>query len=834
MLVPLSWLKEYVDLALPPPELAHRLTMAGVEVGEVVPSGSWADCVVGEVLEVHPHPNADSLHLCRVNTGAGDGNGPAAAGESAAATATESTAAESGAAAGIREVVCGAPNVAAGQKICLAQVGARLYNARSGRPETLKAARIRGVVSEGMICSELELGLGSNHDGILVLPDDAPTGTPLDDYLGDTILDLEVTPNRLDCFSILGVAHEVAALTGQTVREPDIDYREDGPPINEQASVSLADPDLCHRYTASLIQGLKIGPSPQWLQDRLTKAGLRPISNVVDVTNYVMLEFNQPLHAFDLDKVKDHTIIVRRARSGETLETLDGVVRELNPEVLVIADARDPIGLGGVIGGANSEIGPETINVLLESATFNRYNNRRTAETFRLRTDATQRFEKGLRPELAPLALRRATQLMQQVAGGVIAQGIIDLYPEADRPPLTVTLTRQRLQQVLGMDLPLESVAAVFRSLGFQWQHQGDAALEVSIPYWRNDLTIEEDLIEEVVRIIGYDQVPTTMLSTPIPYRQPAPMTELRGRVKDSLAAAGWQETISYPLVSRADLARVNYPVDAMPPLQIANPMSAGQDCLRPTLRASLLATLAYNEGHNEGPFRLFEQGRVFLPRPEDLPIEREVAAGVMAGLRSESSWLGDNGPLDFFDAKGRLTAALTLLGLPAALVWEPAVDPALHPGRCAAIHCGGRQIGILGEIHPAVADAFDLKHRPALLFELYLEELLEPAAGAASSQRNFRALPRFPAARRDLALVVDAEVPAGKIHSLLTRHRLVARAELFDLYTGDNLPPGRKSLAYHLYFQSPERTLTAAEVNRALEGLLRNLERETGAVRRE
>ena len=820
MQVPLSWLKEYVDLALTPQELAHRLTMAGVEVGAVMESGGWADCVVGQVLEVRPHPNADSLRLCRVDAGAG--NAPPEAGATGAA-----------AMAATMEVVCGAPNVAAGQKICFARVGARLYNAHSGRKETLKAARIRGVVSEGMICSELELGLGDNHDGILVLPADAPLGMPLDDYLGDTILDLEVTPNRLDCFSILGVAYEVAALTGKTVREPQISYREDGSPITEQASISVADPDLCHRYTASLIQGLKIGPSPQWLQDRLTKAGLRPISNVVDVTNYVMLEFNQPLHAFDLDKVKDRTVIVRHARPGETLETLDGTERKLNPDTLVIADAQDPIGIGGIIGGANSEIGPDTTTVLLESATFNSYNNRRTAETFRLRTDATQRFEKGLRPELAPIALRRATQLIQQVAGGVIAQGIIDIYPDAANPKPPVPLTRKRLQQVLGMDLPLEKAAAVFQSLGFQWERQSDAALSVSIPYWRNDINIEEDLIEEVVRIIGYDKVPTTMLSTPIPYRQQAPMTELRGRVKEALAAVGLQETISYPLLNLADLAKVRYPVSETPPLKVANPMSADQEYLRPTLRASLLATLAYNEGYNEGPFRLFEQGRVFRPRPNDLPEERETAAGVISGLRSETSWLGDNGPLDFFDAKGMLSSALALLGLPAAVVWEPAADLAFHPGRCAALRCGQAQIGILGELHPAVLESFDLKHRPATLFELYLDDLLTLSTKAAQSTRNFRALTRYPAARRDLALVVAEEVPAGKIHSLLTRHRLVERAELFDLYTGENVPPGTKSLAFHLYFQSPERTLTAEEVNRVLQGLLRNLEKETGATPR-
>ena len=804
MQVPLSWLREYVDIDLPPHELAHRLTMAGVEVGEVTELGGWDNCCVGEVLTVRPHPNADSLQLCTVNPGDGSD----------------------------MEVVCGAPNVAAGQKICFARVGARLYNTHSERHETLKAARIRGVVSEGMICSELELGLGEAHEGIVVLPGDAPLGAPLDDYLGDAILDLEVTPNRLDCFSILGVAHEIGALTGKPVRVPDVSYSEEGPPIAGEASVSVADPDLCHRYTASLIQGIKIGPSPQWLQDRLTRAGLRPISNVVDVTNYVMLEFNQPLHAFDLDKVRDKTVIVRRAAPGETLETLDGTPRELNTEVLVIADSRDPIGLGGVIGGANSEIGPETTSVLLESATFNSYNNRRTADTFRLHTDASQRFEKGLRPELAPIALRRATQLIQEVAGGTIAQGIYDLYHDADKPSPTVPLTLRRLKQILGMDVSLEQVEAVFRSLEFATERTGESSLEVSVPYWRSDINIEEDLIEEVVRIIGYDNVPTTMLSTPIPYRQPAPMTELRSRVKEALAAVGLQETISYPLVNLEDLEKVNHQSGDNGPLRVANPMSSDSDYLRPTLLASLLNTLSYNEGHNEGPFRFFEQGRVFLPRPDQLPDEREVASGVVAGLRSEPSWLVDNGPLDFFDVKGMLTSALAFLGL--APDWEPLPSqdfPSLHPGRCARIMCDGKQVGVLGEIHPTVADNFDLKNRPTTLFELYLDNLL---ALPEKSGRNFRSLTRFPAANRDVALLVAADVPGGRVQEILARHRLVERVELFDVYEGENLEAGVKSLAFHVYFQSSDRTLTAEEVNRTLDGLLRTLQRDTGATLRD
>jgi phenylalanyl-tRNA synthetase beta chain len=719
MRVPLSWLRDYVDIDGPAQELAHRLTMAGVEVGEVIELGGWKECLVGQVLTVAPHPNADNLSLCRVSSGDGE-----------------------------MEVVCGAPNVAAGQKVCFARVGANLYNTHSGKQETLKAARIRGVVSEGMICSEVELGLGDGHEGIVVLPEDAPVGMELDQYLGDTILDLELTPNRLDCLSMLGVAHEVAAHTGQTVREPQLDYSEEGPPIAELASISVADPDLCGRYTVSIIQGISIGPSPQWLQDRLNRAGLRPINNVVDITNYVMLEFNQPLHAFDLDKVEEQTIIVRRARPGETLETLDGVTRQLNPEVLVIADANQPVGLGGVIGGANSEIDSGTRRVLLESATFNGYNNRQTADTLRLRTEATLRFEKGLRAELAPLGLRRATQLIHDLAGGKVAQGIVDIYADRDKPPLAVSLTLKRLRQILGMDLDLPRVEKVLQSLGFrterqgsggfQTEQEGSGTLNVQIPYWRNDINIEEDLVEEVVRIIGYDNVPTTMLSTPIPFHQPRPLTELKERVRDTLASAGMQETISYPLISLADLERINQLDQKHPPLGVANPLSVGQEYLRPTLRASLLATLAYNQGHSEGPFRFFETARVFIPTGNGLPEEREVAAGVLAGPRWEPSWLEDEDDLSFFDAKGIIVAALERLGVNAS--FEPWEDATYQPGRCARIRLNDQTLGLLGQIDDSVRERFDLGEQPTALFELYLDQILEAPKRSKRTLRPGRA----------------------------------------------------------------------------------------------
>ena len=802
MKVSLSWLRQYVDVNIPASDLAHRLTMAGVEVGEVQETGGWSEVYVGSVTSVRPHPNADRLRLCTVTTG------------------TDAM-----------EVVCGAPNVAEGQKICFARVGARLYNAHSGKHETLAAARIRGVESQGMICSELELGMGEDHTGIIVLPDDAPLGEPLSDYLGDTVLDLELTPNRLDCLSMIGVAHEVAALTGGRVTEPVVQYEESGPPVSDRVSISIADPDLCQRYTASVIDGVKIGPSPQWLQDRLMRAGLRPISNVVDVTNFVMLEYNQPLHAFDLDTVRDSTVIVRRARADEKLTTLDGVERDLATENLVIADSHDAIGLGGVIGGANSEIGPHTGTVLLESANFNAVNNRETATSMGLRTEATLRFEKGLRPELAPLALHRATALIQEVAGGKVAPGIIDVYPEPGRP-VTVALTQRRLQQSLGMDMPLHSAHEALESLGFICEPAGDTLI-VSIPWWRNDVNIEDDLVEEVVRVIGYDAVPTVMLSTPIPFHSPTPSIVLRDEIKDLLASGGMQEIINYPLASEELLERVG-PLGTeggAAPLRIANPMSATHEYLRPTLHAGLLATLAANQSSGPGPFRFFEAGRVFLKREDDLPEEVETVAAVLAGRRGGASWLTGHdgaGTLDFYDAKGMVEWLLDRLGI--SVQWQQGEHAVYQPGRCAILTSGGSTLGYVGEVHPEIRERFGLDLGVIAGFELTLGKLL---AAIPDSERRFISLPRFPAATRDLALVAPSDVPAGRLTELILRHRMVQRAELFDIYSGDNLAPGTKSLAFHVHFQATDRTLTNEEVTRSLDGLLRALEREVGATLR-
>ena len=793
MKIPLSWLKQYIDVDMPAPELAHRLTMAGIEVGEVEVIGGWTEVFVGHVTDVRPHPNADRLRLCVVSTGSEE-----------------------------LEVVCGAPNVAPDQNICFAKVGANVYNTHTERHETLEPAKIRGVESQGMICSAVELGLGEDHDGIIVLPDDAPVGAPLDDYLGDIVLDLELTPNRLDCLSVLGVAYEVGAITGKKVTEPEVSYEESGAPISEQVTISVADPDLCRRYTASLLQGVEIGPSPQWLRDRLTKAGMRPINNVVDVTNFVMLEYNQPLHSFDYDLIRDATVIVRRARPGEKLTTLDDVERKLTVENLVIADANDAIGLAGVIGGANSEISNNTVNVLLESATFNGANNRETAQSLDLRTEATLRFEKGLRAELAPIALRRATALIQEVAGGTVAPGIVDIVSEEGVNPPVVPLTSAKIERMLGMQLDFKQTQEALTALGFTWETDGDAALKVTVPYWRNDVNIEEDLVEEVVRTIGYESVPTTMLSSPIPFQQPVPVMDLRNRVKDLLASAGIQEVINYPLVTLQQLQQVEQLDTEALPLRVANPMSSDREYLRTTLRASVLSTLVANQSHSAGPFRMFEAGRVFWPREDDLPEERETVAGVLAGLRHEPSWLEDESHLDFYDAKGVVELVLDRLGI--AATYEPSEDPTFHPGRCAVIKAADSILGMIGEIHPVVMERLGLESPQVAAFELYLEPIL---AALPESQRNFEALPRYPSATRDLALVMPSDVSAGRVTQLITRHRGVSRAELFDIYAGEHIAEGSKSLAFHVYFQARDRTLTNEEVNKSLNGLLITLERE-------
>jgi phenylalanyl-tRNA synthetase beta chain len=812
MRVSLKWLADYVDLPLPAKELAHRLTMSGTEVDAILTTGGEWDLIsVGQVVAVERHPNADRLTLTTVNLGGGER----------------------------MTVVCGAPNVAVGQKVAFARTGARLIDGHTGEPSVLRAARIRGVESAGMVCSEKELGLSDYHEGILALPEDAPVGTPLAEYLGDTILDLDITPNRPDCLSVLGVAREVAALTstwggsssggGGSVREPPHTYPEEGPPIQERVSVEIADPDLCYRYVATLIDRVKVGPSPTWMQERIVAAGMRPINNIVDITNYVMMEVGQPLHAFDFDHIGGGKIIVRRPRPGEPLTTLDGVQRRLEPEMLAIADATQPIALAGVMGGAESEVSDATTSVLLEAANFNNISIRRTSNALKMKSEASSRFDKGLSPELAAFAAQRATRLIVELAGGRAAHGIVDVYP-GKAPETHIEVRRSRIQQVLGIDPPTSRVRSVLTSLGFGCHWQPPDTYQVRAPYWRTDVRIPDDVVEEVGRIIGYDEIPVGLVRGAIPPAPPQALRELREQVRDALAAAGMQEVITYSLTTLEAIQRVVSPetLAASPPLHVANPMSSEHEWLRPSLRASLLRTLAANQRQREGPLALYEVARVYLSQGQELPREPEHAAGVVSGRRLDRWGHVTEEELDFFDAKGYLEYLFARLGVTPA--FEEGEEYALVPGRTARIMLGERAVGVLGQVDPRVAAGFDIDG-DVFLFELVLDEVLAVLSGREA--HRYEPVPRYPPVVQDLAVVVDEAVTAVQVQSLIQAAALVRRAQLFDVYTGEPVSAGKKSLAFSVTYQSPDHTLTDEEVARAHRGIVERLKRQLGATLR-
>jgi phenylalanyl-tRNA synthetase beta chain len=802
MRIPVSWLRDYVSFAQPLEEVARRLTMAGLEVEKIERiGGSWDGVVVGFVRAVRPHPNADRLRLVTVDAG----------GEPA-------------------EVVCGAPNVAEGQKIAYASVGAMLIDGHTGKPAQLKAAKIRGVESRGMVCSERELGISDEHEGILVLHAGAEVGRPLTEVLGDSVLDIKVSPNRPDCLSVLGVAREIAVLTGTTVREPAIEYREAGPPIASLASVRIDVPDLCSRYTATVITGVKVGPSPQWLVERLKLLGQNSINNVVDVTNYTMLELGQPLHAFNLKEVHGSTVVVRRAGPGEKITALDGVERGLGADRLVIADGDRPIGLAGVIGGLRSGITAATSDILLESANFDAANNRRTQAALGLKTEATLRFEKGLRPELAEAGLKRATKLIQEICGGTVARGWIDVWPgKATHAPM-VNVPARRLAQVLGIEYPAQQVEATLIALGCAVSTV-PGGWRVVPPYWRPDITIADDVAEELARVIGYDAIPTTVISGELPKWDPNLRLLVRERVRDALVAYGMQEIVNYSLTTEESLGLARPPAGARP-LRITNPLSADRAVLRTSLREAVLRTLSRNANTWRGPIAIFECGRVYLDQGEGLPEEREMAVGVLAGPRENLHWSGASPVFDFFDARGAIEAVLESCGIGAKFSAHD--DRTFGEGRCAAVTADrARKLGVVGEVAADVLAAFDCELRPVAMFEIDIDALVEVVA--ARPQPNVQVVPigRFPESVRDISVVVDEGAEAASVLATASRSNMVVDAMVFDVYSGTGLAAGKKALGLRIVYRSPDRTLTSEEIDRAQAGIVRALEREFGAVLR-
>ncbi len=797
MRVPLKWLSDYVTLRLPPKDLAHRLTMAGLEVTSIEQIGeSWENVFVGEVLEVAPHPNADRLRLATVTLGDEQ-----------------------------HTVVCGAPNVAAGQKIAFATLGAQLADGHTGKPMKLKAAKIRGVESAGMVCSERELGLSEEHEGILVLSDDAPLGTPFADYYGETVLEIDMKPNRADGLSVLGVARDVAALTGETVREPDLTYQAEGGPVDKLAKVVIedADADLCPRYTATVIEEVKIGPSPPWMQGRLTAAGMRPINNVVDITNYVMLETGQPIHAFDYDTLAEHTIIVRRARKGEKLTTLDGVAHTLGPEHLLITDPKGPVAVAGVMGGLDTEVTEKTKTILLEVATFNQLSIRRTALALKVPSEASRRFAWGLPTELALLASQRATKLLVELGGGKAAAGVVDAYP--GKPTKTrIVVKRQRLAQVLGIDVPDDQVESTLGLLGFEVTSKPDG-WEVEPPYWRRDVRIPDDVAEEVARIVGYEQIPIEPLAGRVPPRVPQPRRELRERVRDVLASAGMQEIVTYPLTSREALERVVPPerFAREEPLAVLNPLNVGQERLRTSLRGSVLSTVASNQRVQNEVFGVFETSRVYLPSKEKLPNEVEHLVGAITGRRVDRWGRATEEGIGFFEAKASVERLFDRLGV--SVEYEAVEEYGMIPGRASRMRAEEKEVGYLGQVHPTTAAYFGVE-RDVYLFEVALDDLLP----LVTPVPHYQPIPRFPPVVEDLAVVVDAELPASRVRDVIRGHPLVSSVELFDEYAGEQVSEGKKSLAFSVSYQARDRTLTEKDVAKARGRILGLLQKDLGA----
>jgi len=804
MKLSLNWLRELVDVDLPVEELARRINDATAEVeGWETIGGQWDPALirVAEVVAVDPHPNADRLRLVTIETGAGR-----------------------------QRVVCGAPNLAVGQKVAFATEGAQLIDGHSGEPAKLKLRPIRGVESAGMVLSERELGLSDEHEGILVLPSDATVGRPLVEQLGDVVFDLSTWANRADLLGVLGLAREVSALTGKPLREPVRTYSESDSRIADFVSMTIEDPGLCRRFTASIIEGVTIGPSPAWMQDRLLKHGMRPINNVVDITNYVMIESGQPIHAFDYDLVRGKKIVARRARPGERLTTLDGVDRELDPGMLLIGDAEGPVGVAGVMGGGNSEVSETTRIVLLEIANFKPGSIRRTSSLLKLRSEASLRFEKGIGPEMAEYAQRRALHLFEQNTGGRIAAGLLDVFPGRQLPP-TITLTAARMEQVLGFTVPSGDVQRILTDLGFACTLKPGGLYQVQPPYWRPDVAIPDDVIEDIARIYGYDRLPTTMLRGTLPPVELRPVEQMREDLRDLAVSLGYQEVINYSLTESAKLGLVIPPSDELrsSPLSVVNPVAAQHTWLRTSLRSSMLETYAANRRHHEGPLRLFEIGVEYLPVEADLPHERPVLCAVTGGPRETVHGRQAAPPIDFFDAKGDLEALSEALDV--SLQVAPAEHFALLTGHTADILAGREVVGVIGQVHPGTASAFDIEES-VFLVELWLEDLVT----LLPERPNYEPASRFPDVRQDIAIVVDVDVLAGRVLDLVRSHRsggIRLAADIFDDYRGPGLPPGKKSLAIALRYQAQDRTLTDEDVSRIQAGLLKRLEKELGATLR-
>jgi phenylalanyl-tRNA synthetase beta chain len=798
MIVTYNWLKEFVDFDFSPEELSHRLTMAGLEVDAMEKFGDGLDSViVARLVSVDRHPDAERLTLCQVDTGSE-----------------------------MVQVVCGATNHRAGDLVALAQVGSVLPG-----DFKIKKSKIRGVESMGMLCSEKELGLAEESAGIMILPAGLPLGQPVFAALGrkDVRFELGLTPNRPDCLSVVGVAREVAAMAGSPLRLPAAQVVESGPDIAGQTSVTVEEPGLCPRYAARLIRGVSIGPSPEWLVSRLEAVGMRSINNVVDVTNYVLMELGHPLHAFDFKLLRGGRIVVRRAGKGATFTTLDGQSRSLDERDLVICDGEGPVALAGIMGGENSEIQPDTVDILLESAYFNPTTIRRSSKRLGLHTESSHRFERGADVNMAPVALDRAASLILEVAGGTAAKGRIDVYPQ----PLVerrIAISSRKTAETLGLDLDILEIRRLLQSIGLaaELAENREETLYVSIPAFRPDLEREIDLIEEVARLNGYDRIPVTMPAGRIVCHRPANRQRHPRQMRDAMVAAGFSEVINYSFTTPSAWDRIALPAadPRRETVRILNPLTEEQSVMRTMLVPSVLETVSRNLAYRSRDLRLFELRPVFLPQVgEELPQERLRLAAVICGRRVPEGWAQGNEAVDFFDLKGVLEGLFERFRVD-RVDWDASrSEPYLHPGKSCTLSLGKATLGTLGEIHPRVLENFDIDC-PVYLLDLDLQAFF----AETGLRRSFRAPSRFPDVYRDTALLLDEAVSARQVFELLGRAKAkeVEDVVLFDLYRGKGIPAGKKSLAIRVRYRSAEKTLTDEEISaihgRIVETLCKNL----------
>lgn len=794
MRVSLNWLSDFVALdGIDIDELAHRLSMTGTKVETVHRlGGDVQNIVVAEVLAIEPHPNADNLSMVEVSMGSGD----------------------------VERVVCGAKNFAVGDKVPFAAVGSRLPGLE------ITARKIRGEVSKGMLCSGAELGISKEASGLLILQPDAPLGEDVVPLLGldDTIFELEVTANRPDCMSVSGVAREVAALYGRDLLVPE--YAVDADAVDHNIDVKIEDPEGCPRYLARYLGGVKIGPSPAWVASRLLAAGIRPISNVVDATNYVLIELGQPMHAFDARMVTDRTIVVRRARQDEELTTLDGVVRKLDERDLLISDPQRPLALAGVMGGEDSEVSDETTDLILEVAAFDKASVAFTSRRHGLRTEASARFERGTDIEGVPASAARCAALIKDMASGRVAERVADAYP-APHKRQTIELRSARTVKLLGIDIPAERQVEHLRSIGIDAADE-EGVVQATIPSFRPDLTREVDLIEEIARLEGYDKLAATVPSGPA-----GKLTLEQRAVRATtmvLVAQGLTEAWTSSFFSPADLDALGLDEEhpARRTIQVSNPMVEQESSLRSTMLPGLLRSVARNAAHQAGSIALFEIARIYEPTTGDLAEEELVLGAAFAGDRLPAAWNAPASQWDVFGAKGVLEAALQALGTD-DLRFETIAPPTapFHPTRGATVVLGSQTIGVVGELHPEVCQRFSVPDR-TVVFEIALSSVID----AIPAGREASELPRFPSILLDLAVEVEDAVAAEKVRTLIEKAGApeVVGVRLFDVYRGDQIREGRKSLAFALEMRDPSRTMTDADASTVRDRILAALAERVGA----